>query len=76
MELWPNLEFPLFDKAIVNREKKLARYHLIQNLWRSLKIKSELPPLMQLFLALKLLIFPFLFVDSFDINAVNYSLCS
>ena len=39
MKVWPDLEFPLFNKATINKEKKIARHDLIQNMWRSLKIK-------------------------------------
>ena len=42
--LWSDLEYPLFGMEIINREKRLARHALIQNMWRSLKVKPELPP--------------------------------
>ena len=41
MQLWPDLEYPLFNKEIVNKKKKTARHALIQNMWFSLKIKPE-----------------------------------
>ena len=31
MRLWPNLEYPVFESNVINVEKKVARYKLIQS---------------------------------------------
>ena len=43
MQLWPDLEYPLFQVDVVNKAKKVARHSLIQSFVLGLNVKSELP---------------------------------
>ena len=41
MQLWPNLEYLLFEINIVNEENKVARHKLIQSFVLSLNVKPH-----------------------------------